>query len=93
MLVQINRILKPGGVVVVTFSNRCFPTKAVRVWRVGSDRNHLDLVTSYLDAAGDFEEIRGGLTNSETSPPDDPLFLVTSRKVGGSTPETGPETA
>ena len=26
------RVLRPGGVVVLTFSNRCFPTKAVRGW-------------------------------------------------------------
>ncbi|MFQ6029753.1 MAG: class I SAM-dependent methyltransferase [Dehalococcoidia bacterium] len=80
---QINRILKPGGVLIVTFSNRMFFTKAVRVWRNSTDRGHLDLVAAYMEAAGNFEDIRGGLTNSETSPPDNPLFLVTSRKVGG----------
>jgi len=86
---QINRVLKPGGVVIVTFSNRMFFTKAVRVWRNTRDQSHLELVAAYLDAAGNFEDVRGGLTNPETSPPDNPLFLVTSRKGGGAAPEEG----
>ena len=84
---QINRILKPGGVLIVTFSNRMFFTKAVRVWRNTRDQSHLELVAAYMDAAGNFEDIRGGLTNPDTSPPDDPLFLVTSRKATGDTPQ------
>ena len=77
---QVNRILKPGGVFIVTFSNRMFPTKAVRIWRATSDRGHLDLVAAYMEAA-EFADIRGGLTNSESSPPDDPLFLVAGVKA------------
>ena len=30
---QVNRILRTGGIFIVTFSNRMFPTKAVRIWR------------------------------------------------------------
>lgn len=32
VLAQVRRVLRPGGVSVCTFSNRCFPTKAVRGW-------------------------------------------------------------
>ena len=78
---QVNRILKPGGVFIVTFSNRMFATKAVRIWRYSTDRVHLDLVATYLEEAGNFENTQGGLTNSESSPPDDPLFLVTGTKI------------
>ena len=76
---EVHRILQPAGVFIVTFSNRMFPTKAVRIWRATSDRGHLDLVAAYMDAA-DFTDIQGGLTNPDTSPPDDPLFLVTGAK-------------
>lgn len=76
---QVHRILKPGGVFIVTFSNRMFPTKAVRIWRATTDRGHLDLVATYMEAA-QFTAIQGGLTNPETSPPSDPLFLVTATK-------------
>ena len=76
---EVHRILQPGGVFIVTFSNRMFPTKAVRIWRATTDRSRLDLVAAYLDAAA-FADIQGGLTNPDTSPPDDPLFLVTAAK-------------
>ena len=78
---QVNRILKPGGVFIVTFSNRMFPTKAVRIWRYSTDRRHLDLVAAYLEEAGDFDNIRGGFTNPEASPPGDPLFAVVANKA------------
>lgn len=78
---QVNRILKPGGIFIVTFSNRMFPTKAVRIWRYTTDRRHIDLVAAYLEEAGDFDDIRGGFVNPEGSPPGDPLFAVVANKV------------
>ena len=80
---EVNRILKPGGIFVVTFSNRMFPTKAVLIWRYSSDRRHIDLVAAYMEEAGDFDNIRGGFTNPETSPPGDPLFAVVGNKASG----------
>ena len=77
---QVNRILRPGGVFIVTFSNRMFPTKAVRIWRGTSDRGRLELVASYLEYAGNFQDIRGGQVNQEDSPLGDPLFSVVSRR-------------
>ena len=77
---QVNRILKTGGVLIVTFSNRMFPTKAVRIWRVSTDRGRMGLVADYLEEAGNFLEVHGDLANPETSPPGDPIFFVTSRK-------------
>ncbi len=78
---QVNRVLKPGGVFIVTFSNRMFPTKAVRLWRQSSDQGHLDLVVSYLEYAEDFENIKGGLTNPEDRGRGDPLFAVIARTI------------
>ena len=78
---QVNRVLKPGGVFIVTFSNRMFPTKAIRLWRGTSDQGHLDLVASYLEYAGDFEKVKGGLTNPEDRGRGDPLFAVVGQKV------------
>ena len=82
---QVNRVLKPGGIFVVTFSNRMFPTKAVLVWRQSTDRGRIDLVTSYMEAAGNFHDIRSGFVNPDTSPPNDPLFAVVGRKGPGPT--------
>ena len=80
---EVNRTLRPGGVFIVTFSNRMFPTKAVRIWRLASDQGRMDIVSSYMESAGNFDNIRGGLANSEESPPSDPLFAVVSNKTGG----------
>ena len=78
---EINRILKTGGVFIVSFSNRMFPTKAVNIWRSLDDNGHLDLVSSYMDYAGGFGDIKGGLANAKDSPPNDPLYVVMGTKV------------
>ena len=77
---QVNRVLKTDGVLIVTFSNRMFPTKAVRIWRVSTDRGRMGLVAAYLEEAGNFLEVRGDFANPETSPPGDPIYYVAARK-------------
>ena len=46
------RVLRPGGVVVLTFSNRCFPTKAVRGWLATDEDGRVAIVRAYLEQAG-----------------------------------------
>ena len=46
------RVLAPGGVLVVSFTNRLFPTKAVRAWRAASMDERTGLVESYCRAGG-----------------------------------------
>ena len=53
---EIARVLKPGEPVIVTFSNRCFPTKAVRIWQSLDDHDHGRLVALYCEQAGGFDE-------------------------------------
>ena len=51
VMLELNRVLEPGSPVVITFSDRCFPTKAVAIWQArGID--HAALVSRYLDQAG-----------------------------------------
>ncbi len=89
---EVNRVLKPGGMFIVSFSNRMFPTKAVYVWRASSDRGRVDLVGTYMEDAGNFEDIQGVFANPQDSPPGDPLFAVHSRKSapGSTTPTFRP---
>lgn len=54
VLTEVARVLKPGGLVVLTFSNRCFPTKAIRGWLMTDDRGRVNLVRDYLRRAGAF---------------------------------------
>jgi SAM-dependent methyltransferase len=78
---EIARVLKPGSVCAVSFSNRCFPTKAVAVWRAMDDRGHSRLVGHYFAEAGGFEAPE--FTN--LSPGDgasDPLYVVSARRLG-----------
>ncbi len=51
---ELARVLRPGAPAVVTFSDRCFPTKAVAVWQALDDAGHAQLVASYFAAAGGF---------------------------------------
>ncbi len=52
VLVQVARTLRPGAPLVVSYSNRCFPTKAVAVWRTIGPQGHARLIELYLEAAG-----------------------------------------
>ncbi len=53
---EIARVLKPGAPVIVTFSNRCFPTKAVRIWQSLGNHDHGRLVALYCEQADGFDE-------------------------------------
>ena len=73
----LKRVLKPGGVVAITFSNRCFPTKAVAVWLNLPMGQHDRLVALYLDRAG-----FAALETRTLIPPgldQDPLWAVIGR--------------
>ena len=45
---EVARVLRPGGPFVCTFSNRCFPTKAIRGWLATDDATHCTLVVEYF---------------------------------------------
>ena len=73
---EIARVLKENAPLVVTFSNRCFPTKAVYAWNALDDGGHIKLVGEYYAQSASYSEIeirrhqpRGG----------DPLFAVIGR--------------
>lgn len=51
---EIHRILKPGGVLIVSFSNRMFYQKAIQIWRDGTDQTRLKLVKQYIQAVSGF---------------------------------------
>ncbi|HEY1707472.1 MAG TPA: class I SAM-dependent methyltransferase [Rhizomicrobium sp.] len=70
------RVLRPGGQIAISFSNRCFPTKAVAIWRALSDEDHAKLVGVYLEHAG-FHDIAGHILVDGTT--SDPMMAVTGR--------------
>jgi len=54
VLKEVNRVLRPGGKVIISQSNRCFPSKAIAMWLKMNDRQHLELINGYLQYAGGF---------------------------------------
>jgi hypothetical protein len=52
VLREVARVLRTGGSLVISFSNRCFWTKAVAIWRALDDEGHAHLVERYLRDAG-----------------------------------------
>jgi SAM-dependent methyltransferase len=75
---DVSRVVRSGAPLVITFSNRCFPTKAVAVWLELNDKGHAQLVTEYLDEAGGWSAAE---TFSRGSPGGDPLFAVVARRL------------
>ena len=74
---EVCRVLRPGAPFVVSFSNRCFPTKAVAIWRSLDARGHAALVRLYLERAG-FRDISAELLQDGSR--SDPLIAVTGRR-------------
>ena len=55
---ELYRILKPNGLVVVSFSNRMFYQKAIAAWRDNSDLGRVSLVKSYFKSVAGFREVQ-----------------------------------
>lgn len=73
---ELSRVLRPGGRFVCTFSNRCFPTKAIRGWHVTDDTGHAEIISQYFRQAGSWS---AGPTTEVLVPPGfggDPLYAV-----------------
>jgi SAM-dependent methyltransferase len=51
---EIHRILKPGGLAIISFSNRMFYQKAIQAWRDGSEISRVELVKSYFASVPGF---------------------------------------
>ena len=46
-----HRVLRPGGQAIMSFSNRCFPSKAVKMWLNQDDEGRQKIVASYFHYA------------------------------------------
>ena len=77
------RVLRPGGLVVITFSNRCFPTKAIHGWLMTDDEGHVRIVREYLRRTGGFAEAEAALCTPPGTP-GDPLYAVWAAREAGS---------
>jgi SAM-dependent methyltransferase len=80
VLCDLGRVLQPGSPLAVTFSNRCFPTKAVAIWQALDDAGHGRLVRDYLTEAGNWTNV-DVLDRSPRQAGADPLFAVVARRA------------
>ncbi len=74
VIAELARILRPGAPLVITFSNRCFPPKAIQAWSHSHDFEHLGLVNELLLRQGDFERIHNWTLRQLPRPADDPYL-------------------
>jgi SAM-dependent methyltransferase len=77
---DVARVLRPGGAFVCTFSNRCFPTKAIRGWLSTSDDQHGEIVAGYFRQAGGWSD---PVIDRRRPPgaPGDPLLATWARRL------------
>lgn len=77
---DVGRVLRRGGRFVTTFSNRCFPTKAIWGWSVSDDATRQHIVATYFEISGAFT----AATVETRVPPDtghDPLYAVWATRL------------
>ncbi len=80
VLRDLARVLRPGAPVVVSYSNRCFPTKAVAIWQALEGEDQAGLIGLYLRRAG-FTEVEG--REVVLGGRGDPLWAVIGRAPAG----------
>ena len=56
VLSEIYRVLKPNGIVIISFSNRMFYQKAIAAWRDGTDTDRVNLVRQYFQSVDGFTQ-------------------------------------
>lgn len=89
---EVARVLRPGGLFAVTFSDRWFPPKAIRVWREAHPFERPGIVLEYFLQSGRFGDLRTYSLRGRPRPVDDkyadqnpvadPVFAVWGRTGG-----------
>lgn len=89
---EIHRILKPGGICIVSFSNRMFYQKAIQAWRDAPEYARVELVKQYIHSVDGFStpEVIAERPNVPTFlqmlgvPGGDPFYAVITNRVPAS---------
>jgi SAM-dependent methyltransferase len=90
---EVARVLKPGGLFIVTMSNRWFPPKVIRVWTELHEFERMGMVLEYFLKSGKYRQLETysmqGLPRPENDkyfgqiPYADPVYAVWGRKSPG----------
>ncbi len=89
---DVRRVLRPGGVFLVIFSNRFFPQKVVKVWEELSEDERVILVKEYFERAGVYGDTRIFVSRGKPRPESDkyasagiasdPVYAVFAQAAG-----------
>ncbi|MCF8079659.1 MAG: methyltransferase domain-containing protein [Desulfobacterales bacterium] len=71
---ELARVLRPGAPLLVTFSDRWFPPKAIRIWSQLHEFERLGLVSEYFRQAGGFQNLETVSVRGLPRPVDDKYF-------------------
>ena len=71
---EVSRILRPDGYFIVTFSNRWFPTKVIKIWPTLHEFERMGLVLEYFLRAGEFKDLQTYSIRGLPRPHDDKYF-------------------
>ncbi len=76
---EMARVIKPGGLAAISFSNRMFPTKAVALWRAAAGPPYqAKLISWYFQNAVGF--VAAEIADISPNPFEtDPLYIVSAR--------------
>ncbi len=75
---EVARVLRPGAPFVCTFSNRCFPTKAIRGWLGTDDEGRCAIVSAYFERTTGFDAPVAQVRTPGVR--GDPLYAVWARR-------------
>jgi len=80
---DVARVLRPGAPFILTYSNRLFPTKAVRIWLALDARERAALIGTYFKRSGGFGDVSAAdaAGNGPDGGPHDPLFAVWAHRI------------
>ncbi len=76
---EVARVLRPGSIWLHTFSNRCFPTKAIQGWLATDDEQHVAIVATYFELSQGWGDVSAA-TVLEPHRGGDPLYAVWAAK-------------
>lgn len=81
---EVHRVMKPGGVAIISFSNHCFPEKAISMWLQNMDDGpgHCQIVGNYFhfNPQGGWDSI-SSIDLSHDPRTSDPMWVVTAVKA------------
>lgn len=94
---EVVRILKPGGMFLIIFSDRYHPEKVIKLWQETSDRERLEYIQSMFEKSALFTSPQTFISrgkprlkdsrNSHLHCPSDPIYAVYADKKGGARTE------